>query len=855
MLTRWLRGSILYFRLHRSIPWRRLSRLQFCNFDTNILTDVRLAFHLRCRHCLLPASHPRPRPFLDRMHRVLQHKLLSSSHTVHRPCSRLISGRRHATRVRNFHRSSTRCLPKGPQNGGDPVESGGEPEPSNEETRSSAPIAGNGQSETALAKIPPKALTYYGSAARRHLRRNNAKDSEHPVISPKWFRDANVRLHDESKSAAASPIQLVLPTPWKGYVGLPKREAKQAEGDLKQEADSDTMKVDSSLQDGVSGDKLGREPVPLPGKRYFVDLPSFTEVYYTAEGLLRLPHPSFAGEVAAEKSHLVLHYPVEGGSFLLDEVVEKLSHRMRCDLVVLDAQDISELVASSPDLDNPPEEFMHASRLLSYEVYNSKDQRFAPEDYAAEEDEDPFELESSGDTNRPKGFRMGRPMIIAKTMNLSDLLGSAVAGSGARGRSRMSRSFLGGLSGEASHRPKSPKHILAPLVDGLVSTPQLMRVLKSAGKTDAGVPDKANEIVESIAAHEDTSRRKGLIIHVKDLRSIQDTEFGGQFLSALYENVQQRRMSGEPIIIIGTEVWNEEAATYSKPRIQDIQKGDQHEISRNILLSPVAPNTDAKLALSEDKRRRIRIINMRHLLEQYGQRDVEALLQLPDNFWTLDPTEYLGISDWSLLETSHLSFGEIHRLSALLAGMSSEEPFGPGRLQRALRHLTASDQIKFDWAEQGRSKDRPVSDDKTSKLRKTATKHEKHLLGGVIEPDKIKTTFNDVHAPIETIEALKTLTTLSLIRPDAFLYGVLATDKIPGLLLYGPPGTGKTLLAKAVAKESGAAMLEVSAAEINDMYVGEGEKNVKALFSVAKKLSPCVSALSVVASCCRCPSA
>ena len=35
-------------------------------------------------------------------------------------------------------------------------------------------------------------------------------------------------------------------------------------------------------------------------------------------------------------------------------------------------------------------------------------------------------------------------------------------------------------------------------------------------------------------------------------------------------------------------------------------------------------------------------------------------------------------------------------------------------------------------------------------------------------------------------------------------------------------------------------MLEVSASEINDMYVGEGEKNVKALFSLAKKLSPCV---------------
>src|SRR5439155_1821390 len=91
-----------------------------------------------------------------------------------------------------------------------------------------------------------------------------------------------------------------------------------------------------------------------------------------------------------------------------------------------------------------------------------------------------------------------------------------------------------------------------------------------------------------------------------------------------------------------------------------------------------------------------------------------------------------------------------------------------------------------------------------------ANKHEKRLLSGVIDPDRIRTTFSDVHAPTETIEALRTLTSLSLLRPEAFRYGVLATDKLPGLLLYGPPGTGKTLLAKAVAKESGATVLEVS---------------------------------------------
>ena len=100
------------------------------------------------------------------------------------------------------------------------------------------------------------------------------------------------------------------------------------------------------------------------------------------------------------------------------------------------------------------------------------------------------------------------------------------------------------------------------------------------------------------------------------------------------------------------------------------------------------------------------------------------------------------------------------------------------------------------------------------RVRKSCNSHETKLLSGVIDSTKITTGFADVHAPPETIDALKTLTSLSLLRPDAFKYGVLANDRLPGLLLYGPPGTGKTLLAKAVAKESRATVVEVSGAQI-----------------------------------------
>lgn len=60
------------------------------------------------------------------------------------------------------------------------------------------------------------------------------------------------------------------------------------------------------------------------------------------------------------------------------------------------------------------------------------------------------------------------------------------------------------------------------------------------------------------------------------------------------------------------------------------------------------------------------------------------------------------------------------------------------------------------------------------------------------------------------------------------------------MLLYGPPGTGKTLLVRAFAKESGASVLEVSAADINQEACGQSEKTIRAIFSLAKKLMPCV---------------
>jgi cell division protease FtsH len=61
-----------------------------------------------------------------------------------------------------------------------------------------------------------------------------------------------------------------------------------------------------------------------------------------------------------------------------------------------------------------------------------------------------------------------------------------------------------------------------------------------------------------------------------------------------------------------------------------------------------------------------------------------------------------------------------------------------------------------------------------------------------------------------------------------------------GILLYGPPGTGKTLLAKAVARESGAAFYSQSASSFVEMFTGLGAARVRKLFQVARKNAPAI---------------
>lgn len=76
-----------------------------------------------------------------------------------------------------------------------------------------------------------------------------------------------------------------------------------------------------------------------------------------------------------------------------------------------------------------------------------------------------------------------------------------------------------------------------------------------------------------------------------------------------------------------------------------------------------------------------------------------------------------------------------------------------------------------------------------------------------------------------------------LLRPDIFT-GLRGPSK--GLLLFGPPGTGKTLIGKCIANMSQSTFFSISASSLTSKWVGEGEKMVRALFTVARCHQPSV---------------
>ncbi|CAH1759086.1 23358_t:CDS:2 [Entrophospora sp. SA101] len=561
------------------------------------------------------------------------------------------------------------------------------------------------------------------------------------------------------------------------------------------------------------------------------------EIIYSARANL-LPLPR-SDTVPARRGHLLLNCPIEGASFYLDAVVKSVAASLQADLLTFDRQDLMELTASMfsrkgnvtpwplfPELKgfNP---YIAASPYSTTSSFSSEDEM--DDDVFIEEEEG---FESSPTVSRNSNFE-NKTLVENFQYNSTQSNGSL----------------------------RTELKVIIEKVD------KFFEALVSSSPTCA----------------ESTSTSSNLpsppkIIYFRDVGDLVPTTFGSAIINSLVDAVQNQRHAGDQIMIVAGYspslfAMDKKSSTNSSVPSHEIQWVGVDIFPNPAMLAafthiaippPSSSNTAQKLQslIAKDKNVAIIHINVRTL---------KAVCASKGAFFKINSVKELGklMSKLEGIDSEVWGFERIHRLVMNSIGIciSSQDVSsikGPIFLEvehfiKAANILKANHKLRKDFVEcastnnemLNKSPEKLVSivgigdgklnlPNRKNMRKEDLDKYEKKLLGCVVDPENILVGFSDIHIAESTVQTLQTLITLPLMRPQSFSYGVLSKHFISGVLLFGPPGTGKTMLAKAVAKESGSTVIDIKSSDVYDMYVGEGEKNVRAIFSLARKLSPCV---------------
>lgn len=118
------------------------------------------------------------------------------------------------------------------------------------------------------------------------------------------------------------------------------------------------------------------------------------------------------------------------------------------------------------------------------------------------------------------------------------------------------------------------------------------------------------------------------------------------------------------------------------------------------------------------------------------------------------------------------------------------------------------------------------------------TSHETMVAGALVEP-KASNKFENIGGNDDVKRELTLHVVVPMKNPELF-YNNNSLRPPSGILLSGPPGTGKTLLATSIASECNVPFLSIKPSMVEQKYYGESQKIVKAIFSFAEKIQPCV---------------
>ncbi|KAL0728853.1 hypothetical protein Bca4012_024946 [Brassica carinata] len=298
------------------------------------------------------------------------------------------------------------------------------------------------------------------------------------------------------------------------------------------------------------------------------------------------------------------------------------------------------------------------------------------------------------------------------------------------------------------------------------------------------------------------SDKNPLIIYLRDVEKLLESERFYQLLQRLLN-----KLSG-PVLILGSRVLE------SEDDYQEVSEGTSSLFPYNIEIRPPEDESQLKswkTRLEDDMKMTKFQENKNHIAEVLSANDIQC-----DDLASICHADTMCLSNHiEEVVVSAITYHLIH---------TKEPEYRNGKLVISSKSLSHGLSI--------------FQEDGTRVDTNTDNEFEELIRSEVIPANEIGVTFADIGSLDETKELLQELVMLPLRRPDIFKGNLLKPCR--GILLFGPPGTGKTMLAKAIANEAGASFINISMSTITSAWYGEAEKNVRALFTLAAKLSPTI---------------
>lgn len=213
-------------------------------------------------------------------------------------------------------------------------------------------------------------------------------------------------------------------------------------------------------------------------------------------------------------------------------------------------------------------------------------------------------------------------------------------------------------------------------------------------------------------------------------------------------------------------------------------------------------------------------------LDEAGQRDFARALSAVEK-WQAALGYLSGAEAETLIERSRVLFALDRRTDAAESYRLAVQK-NPTLEDEKLAALLRSREPEAVKARPGAPRLRVVANDDT----------DKSAVSKLVQAEAPRLAFKDVGGLSEVKSEIHRRIVLPFQKPS--LFERFRKRAGGGVLLYGPPGCGKTLLARATAGECTATFMAVAISDILDMYIGESERKLHAIFEEARRKPPAV---------------